>query len=80
MTSISRRVALISTSIAPRPDPRFLAYARALVAWESGTPDEDASRRVGLMPIPRHCATFRPDPTCYSPAPEHTTDRDSGFH
>ena len=46
MTSLTRRVALVSTRIAPAPDPRFLAYARALVAWESGTPDEDASLRL----------------------------------
>ena len=46
MTSLARRVALVSTRIAPRPDHRFLAYARAVVAWESGAPNEDASLRL----------------------------------
>ncbi len=44
MTSLARRVALVSTRIAPKPDHRFLAYARALVAWHTGTGNEAAAR------------------------------------
>ncbi len=43
MTSISRRVELVSTRIAPAPDPGFLAYARAVVVWGTGTPNEAAA-------------------------------------
>ncbi len=46
MTSLARRVALVSTRITPAPDPRFLADARAVVVWESGAPNEDASFRL----------------------------------
>jgi len=28
------------------PDPRFLAYARAVIAWAGGAPDEAAAIRL----------------------------------
>ncbi len=46
MTSLTRRVARVSTRIAPKPDHRFLAYARAVVAWDSGAPNEDVTLRL----------------------------------
>ncbi len=46
MKALARRVALVSAWIAPPPDPRFLAYARVLVAWDTGAPDEDAATRL----------------------------------
>lgn len=44
-TALSRRVSRVSARIDPVPDVAFVAYARAVVAWGGGPPDEAAAAR-----------------------------------
>ena len=46
MSWLARRVARVSNRVGPMPDPRFLAYARAVIAWAGGAPDEAAAIRL----------------------------------
>jgi len=45
-----RRVAAVGRVVVPRADPRFLAYARAVVAYGGGDPRDEAfdGSAVGL--------------------------------
>ncbi len=36
--ALGRRVARVSARLEPTPDPAFLAYARAVIAWGGGEP------------------------------------------
>ncbi len=85
MTSLARRVALVSTRIAPAPDSGFPAYARAVIAWGGGPPDDAAAVRFTRdLAGTRGGATWEGvvelagEPggrtACYRPPPEHTTD------
>jgi len=40
------RLSRVRAQIDPVPDARFLAYARAVIAWGGGEPDEDAALRL----------------------------------
>jgi len=42
MKAMSRRLTRVSARLDPAPDPAFLAYARAVVAWGGNGPDEAA--------------------------------------
>ena len=46
MKALSRRVAAVWSRFDPAPDPAFLAYARAMVAWSGGEPDVTATIRT----------------------------------
>ena len=88
--ALSRRVSRVSASIDPMPDAAFLAYARAVVAWGGGEPDEDAAVRLArALASTRNGTTWEGlveaagksggRSACYRPPPEHTTDRESGL-
>ena len=46
MRALDRRVAAVGRVVIPAPDPRFLSYARAVVAYGGGDPSGEAA--VGL--------------------------------
>lgn len=46
MRALERRVAAVGRAVAPAPDPAFLAYARAVVAYGGGDPKSETA--VGL--------------------------------
>ncbi len=88
VTSLGRRLSRVTDRLTPRPDPAFLAYARAIIAWGGSSPNEaDAIRFARDLAGTRGGATWEglvelageslPDATCYRPPPEHTTDRDT---
>ena len=45
-TALSRRVSRVSARVDPTPDAAVLAYARVVIAWAGGEPDEDAALRL----------------------------------
>ncbi len=44
--ALGRRLARVSEQVDPIPDAAFLAYARAVIAWRGGEPDEGVTIRI----------------------------------
>lgn len=43
MKALGRRLSRVGARIDPVPGAAFIAYARAVLAWGGGPPDEDAA-------------------------------------